>query len=80
MKNIFLKITFVVFAVGTLSSCNEEETAIPTTTVTVAGEDFQTAVNSTDLDLLGTQRHAWRARATGGFRQNRFQVARWRLA
>lgn len=53
MKNIFLKITFVVFTVGTLSSCNEEETAIPTTTVTVAGEDFQTAVNSTDLDILG---------------------------
>lgn len=53
MKNIFLKITFAVFAVATLTSCNEEETAIPTTTVTIANEDFQTAVSNTDLDILG---------------------------
>lgn len=53
MKNIFLKITFAVFAIGTLSSCNEEETDIPTTTITVVGEDFQSAVSNTDLDILG---------------------------
>ena len=53
MKNIFLKITFAVFAIGTLSSCNEEETDIPTTTITIVGEDFQSAVSNTDLDILG---------------------------
>ncbi len=53
MKNIFLKITFAVLAVGTFSSCNEEETDIPKTTITISNEDFQTAVNSTDLDIVG---------------------------
>lgn len=51
MKNIFLKITFSVFAIGTLSGCNEEETDIPTTTVTISKEDFQVVTNSTDLDI-----------------------------
>jgi len=51
MKNIFLKITFAIIAVGTFSSCNEAETDIPTTTVTILGEDFQSATNSTDLDI-----------------------------
>jgi hypothetical protein len=51
MKNIFLKITFAVFAIGTLSGCNEEETDVPTTTVTISKEDFQVVTNSTDLDI-----------------------------
>jgi len=51
MKNIFLKITFAVFAVGTFSSCNEEETDIPPTTVTISKEDFQGVTNNTDLDI-----------------------------
>ncbi len=51
MKNIVLKITLAVFSIATLVSCNEDETAIPKTTVTISKEDFQTAVNSTDLDI-----------------------------
>ena len=51
MKNIVLKITLVVFFMTTLVSCTEDETALPTTTVTISNEDFQTAVNSTDLDI-----------------------------
>ena len=51
MKNIVLKITLVVFSLITLVSCTEDETALPTTTVTISNEDFQTAVNSTDLDI-----------------------------
>ena len=53
MKNIFLFITFAVFAICILFCCNEEETDIPTTTITVVGEDFQSAVSNTDLDILG---------------------------
>lgn len=51
MKNIVLKITLVVCSMTTLVSCSEDETALPTTTVTISNEDFQTAVNSTDLDI-----------------------------
>ncbi|MEY4834048.1 MAG: hypothetical protein RI980_163 [Bacteroidota bacterium] len=51
MKNIVLKITLVVFSMTILLSCSEDETALPTTTVTISNEDFQTAVNSTDLDI-----------------------------
>ena len=51
MKNIVLKITLAVFFMTTLVSCTEDETALPTTTVTISNEDFQTAVNSTDLDI-----------------------------
>ncbi len=40
MKNIFLKITFAVFALGTLSSCNEDETDIPTVRPLLFNEDF----------------------------------------
>ncbi len=51
MKNIVLKITLVVFSMTILLSCSEDETALPKTTVTISNEDFQTAVNSTDLDI-----------------------------
>ncbi len=51
MKNIVLKITLIIISITTLMSCNEDETALPTTTVTISNEDFQTAVNSTDLDI-----------------------------
>ena len=51
MKNIVLKITLAVFFMTTLVSCTEDETALPATKVTISNEDFQTAVNSTDLDI-----------------------------
>jgi hypothetical protein len=47
MKNIFLKITFAVFTLGTLSSCNEEETDIPTVRPLLFNEDFPEA----DIDF-----------------------------
>jgi hypothetical protein len=54
MKNILKKIAMVATLGIILTSCTkDDETALPTTTVTLAGEDFQTAVNSTDLDLVG---------------------------
>jgi len=40
MKNIFLKITFAVFTLGALSSCNEDETDIPTVRPLLFNEDF----------------------------------------
>ena len=51
MKNLVLKITLVVFSMTISLSCSEDETALPKTTVTISNEDFQTAVNSTDLDI-----------------------------
>lgn len=40
MKNIFLKITFAAFALATFSSCDEDETALPTIRPLVFSEDF----------------------------------------
>ena len=51
MKNSVLRITLVAFTMAILVSCTEEETAIPKTTVTISKEDFQTAVNNTDLNF-----------------------------
>jgi len=66
MKNIVLKITLVVFSMTILLSCSEDETALPKTTVTISNEDFQTAVNSTDLDIAAwtnfNETGAWRWR------------------
>ena len=74
MKNIILKLTLVVFSMATLVSCTEDETALPKTTVTISKEDFQTAVNSTDLDIASwtnfNETGAWKWRektyTTGG--------------
>jgi hypothetical protein len=51
MKNSVLRIKLVAFTMAILVSCTEEETAIPKTTVTISKEDFQTAVNNTDLNF-----------------------------
>lgn len=55
MKNIFLKITFAVFILGCLSSCTEDETAIPTIVPLLFSEDFPEAeINfNADFDFVG---------------------------
>jgi hypothetical protein len=69
MKNIVLKITLAVFSLITLVSCTEDETALPATTVTISNEDFQTAVNSTDLDIASwtnfNEAGTWKWRGNG---------------
>lgn len=51
MKNIFLKITFAVFTLGALSSCNEDETDIPTVRPLLFSEDFPEAEINYNLDF-----------------------------
>ena len=55
MKNIFLKITFALFTLGTLSSCNEEETDIPTVRPLLFNESFpEEQINfNADFDFVG---------------------------
>lgn len=55
MKNIFLKITFAIFTLGTLSSCEEDETAIPTIIPLLFNEDFpEDEINfNADFDFVG---------------------------
>ena len=55
MKNIFLKITFAVFTLGVLSSCNEDETDIPTVRPLLFNEDFpEDEINfNADFDFVG---------------------------
>ena len=55
MKNIFLKITYSLFTLGALSSCNEEETDIPTVRPLLFNETFpEEQINfNADFDFVG---------------------------